>query len=121
MNIPEVTRYIGDETSTQIWWFVNGALVDFSAGYTFTGKLAASGTPSTVVFTKTTGFTGAAGSGTQTGGTPNLTVTWATTPSVELNAVTEPGRYLFEIVAFKTIDGSQETYHCVFNMRKRLG
>lgn len=121
MNIPQRDRYIGDETTTQIWWFVNGALIDLSSGYTFSGKLAATSNLSTNVFgtAKTTGFTGATGSGTETSGTPNLTVTWAT--SGELNAVTAAGAYLFEIVATKTSGGAQETYQMVFNMRARLG
>jgi hypothetical protein len=119
-GVPARTRYLGDETATQIWWFVNGSLVDYSSGYTFTGKLAAVSSPATVIFTKTTGFTGAAGSGTETSGTPNLTVAWAT--SGELNTSTLSSvAYLLEIVALKTSDQSQETYQMVFNMRARLG
>lgn len=52
----------------------DGALVDFSTGYTFEFKLGAPG--AAAAFTKTTGIVGAAGSGTEDSGTPNVTVTF---------------------------------------------
>lgn len=60
-----------------------GALVDFSTGYTFAFKLGQPGSAAT--FTKTTGITGAAGSGTETSGTPNVTLTFT---AAELDALT---------------------------------
>ena len=119
MNIPSVTRFIGDEDPLQIWWTISGALVNFTSGYTFTLKLALESTPATVIFTKTTGFTGAAGSGTAQDGTPNLTVAWATTG--ELNDLTREKAYRLEIVALKTSDNSQSTLQMTLNMKKRLG
>lgn len=53
----------------------DGSLVDLSTGFTFTFKLGNPGSAAT--FTKTTGITGAAGSGTESSGTPNLTITFS--------------------------------------------
>lgn len=59
----------------QLWLLdENEALVNLSAGYTFVFKLGTEG--ATAAFTKTTGMTGAAGSGTESSGTPNLTLTF---------------------------------------------
>lgn len=118
MLTPERTRFIGDEDALEIWWYVNGALVDFTSGFTFSAKLAGVGTPQTIVFTKTTGFTGAAGAGSENSGTPNLSVAWSTTG--ELNAVTAAGRYTLEITATAG-DGSESTYQMTLNMKSRLG
>lgn len=53
----------------------DGTLVDFTTGYTFTFKI---GTVSTAaLLTKTTGITGAAGTGTERSGTPNVTISFA--------------------------------------------
>lgn len=60
---PDIQLWLTDRT---------GTLIDFSSGYTFAFKV---GTPGTAaLFTKTTGITGAAGSGTETSGTPNVTI-----------------------------------------------
>lgn len=119
MNIPSITRFIGDEDPLQIWWTISGDLVDFTTGYTFTLKLSLASAPATVLFTKTTGFTGAAGTGTSQSGTPNLTVEWAT--SGELNDLTKEKPYRLEIVAVLVADGSQSTLQMTVNMKKRLG
>ena len=42
------------------WYDSNGAIIDFSTGWTFIFKLCASATPNVVAFSKTTGVTGAA-------------------------------------------------------------
>jgi hypothetical protein len=58
------------------FWLLDddGALVNLASGYTFTFKI---GTPNaTAVLTKTTGITGAAGTGTSSSGTPNLVVSF---------------------------------------------
>lgn len=61
----------------QLWWRdQTGALIDFSTGWTFTVKIGRVG--STAKKNKTSGITGAAGSGTSSNGTPNLVVAWAT-------------------------------------------
>ncbi len=53
----------------------DGSLINFSTGYTFEFKIGKPG--SAAVVTKTTGITGAAGSGNETSGTPNLTIAFA--------------------------------------------
>lgn len=118
-TIDSVDYYIGDELeSLQLWWTANGALVDLSVAHTYSSKLVlASDSTGTALFTKTTGFTGAAGSGTKASGVPNLTVAWAT--SGELNAPTVAGLYVFQVVATRTSDSKQRTANVNFNLRVR--
>ncbi len=81
---PDIKMWLQDD---------DGDLIDFSSGYTFTFKLGSRG--NTAEFTKTTGITGAAGSGTEPDGTPNLTLTFT---AAELD--NEPaGRYTWQIRA----------------------
>ncbi len=70
----------------------SGALIDFSVGYTFVFKIGTQG--STALLTKSSGITGAVGSGVEPTGTPNVTITWA---AGEL-ALT-PGTYLWTLKA----------------------
>lgn len=119
MPIPKRSRYIGDEDELQIWWFISGQLVDFSTGYTFVASVANSRSPQTIIFTKTNGFTGSAGSGIEGDGTPNLIVQWAT--SGELNSITTPGTYILEIKATLSADGSETTQQMLLQMASRLG
>lgn len=103
-----VEYFIGDELeSLNVWWFSNGTLVDFSAAHTYEAKLVDS--DGTTVFTTTTGFTGAAGSGTQHEGTANLVKAWPTTG--ELNSVTVAGSYTLQVKATRTSDSRERTYH----------
>lgn len=68
----------------RLWWLDDdGDLIDFATGYTFAFKLGAVGSAAT--FTKTTGITGAAGSGTEASGSPNITVNFT---AAELDALT---------------------------------
>jgi len=60
----------------------DGALVNFASGYTFVFKLGQPGV--TATFTKSSGITGAAGSGTEESGTPNATVSFT---AAELDAL----------------------------------
>jgi hypothetical protein len=69
-----------------------GTLIDFSSGYTFSFKVGNAGTAA--LLTKTTNITGAAGSGNEPSGTPNVTVTWT---AGELNLT--PGTYSWELTA----------------------
>ena len=71
------------------WYRVNRTLIDFSTGYTFTVVVTTLDGETTLI-TKTSGITGAAGSGTETDGTPNLTVTWG---AGELAALTAGESY----------------------------
>lgn len=115
-TIDTIDYTIGDELeSLQLWWTANGTLVDLSVTTTYTSKLyLASDSARTALFTKTTGFTGAAGSGTKTSGTPNLTVAWAT--SGELNVPTVAGLYVFSIRATRSSDSRVRTARVNFNL-----
>lgn len=79
----------------------DGTLIDLSSGYTFTVKIGGPG--STALLTKTSGITGAAGSGVEPTGTPNLVIAWTTG---EL-AIT-PGAYTLQVTA---TDGSSLDRH----------
>lgn len=118
MQIQERERFIGDETPIQIWWIINGALFNFASGYTFTVKVAPIEDTEDISFTKTTGITGAAGSGVLGDGVPNLTIAWSA--SGELNSLAV-GRYWLEVKAVKTLDSSEETYQMRLKMKARLG
>lgn len=75
-----------ERPAAKLWLFDDdGTLIDFSSGYTFSFKIGVVG--SAAVLTKTSNITGAAGSGTEPTGTPNVTITWtagelALTPKV---------------------------------------
>jgi hypothetical protein len=74
---PEVKLWLLDE---------DDALIDLASGYTFSFKI---GKPSqAAIFTKTTGITGAAGTGTETSGTPNLTIAFTAGELAALEART---------------------------------
>lgn len=118
-TIPARTRFIGDETPIPIWWEINGTLVDFTTGYTFEAKLyRANDSTKTAVFTKTTGFTGAAGGGTQSSGTPNLTIAWATSGELNTGTLTG-GRHVLQVTATKTADSSEYTYKMFLDLETR--
>lgn len=71
----------------------NSSLIDFSSGYTFSFKIGNAG--STAALTKTSGISGAAGSGDEPDGTPNVTIT----PSAgEFSSLT-PGPYEWQLTA----------------------
>lgn len=118
MKMPERDRFIGDEDVLEIWWYRNGTLIDFSTGYTFEATVAAESDLTDILFTKTSGFTAAAGTGTEVTGTPNLSVAWQTVG--ELNSLTAAGKYRLQVKATKT-DSSETTYHMRLNMLSRLG
>lgn len=120
-TVDSVEYFIGDELeSLRLWWTANGALVDFSVAHTYSSKLVLAsdtGVTPTALFTKTTGFTGAAGSGVKPTGVPNLVIDWATTG--ELNAPTASGLYVFQVVATRTSDSKQRTGNVNLNLRAR--
>ena len=72
-----VTYHSAAERPALELWILDddGALIDFSSGYTWSLKIGAAG--STALLTKTTNITGAAGAGTAPTGTPNVVVTWS--------------------------------------------
>lgn len=118
-TVDSVEYFIGDELeSLQLWWTANGSLVDLSVAHTYSSKLVLGSDPAAAaLFTKTTGFTGATGSGTKASGVPNLVVAWAT--SGELNAPTVAGLYVFQIVATRTSDSKARTGNVNLNLRLR--
>lgn len=118
-TVDTVEYFIGDELeSLQLWWTANGSLVDLSVAHTYSSKLVlGSDTAATALFTKTSGFTGATGSGVKGNGVPNLTVAWAN--SGELNTPTAAGLYVFQIVATRTSDSKQRTGNVNLNLRVR--
>lgn len=62
--------------SLSIWWTdSDGTLIDFSGADGFELRIGQAGCPPELV--KTTGITGAVGSGTETSGTPNVAVAWS--------------------------------------------
>jgi hypothetical protein len=65
-----------DRPALELWLFDDdGTLLDFSSGYTFVFKI---GTPgATALLTKSSGIAGAAGSGVEPSGTPNVVITWS--------------------------------------------
>jgi hypothetical protein len=71
----------------------DGTLVNFASGYTFVFKLG--NIPGTAAFTKTSGITGAAGSGTETSGTPNATISFT---AGELDGLAA-GAYIWQLRA----------------------
>jgi hypothetical protein len=63
-----------ERPSISLWWQDdNGALIDFSTGYTFTWKLGVT-LGAAATFTKSTGITGAVGSGVSPSGVPNIVI-----------------------------------------------
>lgn len=92
------------------FWLLDdtGALVNLSSGYTFEFKIGSPGTAA--VFTKSTGITGAAGSGSEPDGTPNLVVTFT---AGELDAV-PTGTYMWQIKA--TSGGLDRFYQGMFSL-----
>jgi hypothetical protein len=86
----------------------DGTLINFASGYTFSFKLGSLNTAA--VFTKTTGITGAAGSGTSSSGTPNVTISFT---AGELAAV--PARsYRWQLTA--TTGGLDRVYGGQFRL-----
>src|SRR5262245_54288632 len=91
----------------ELWPFDDdGALIDFSpGGYPFSFKIGNKG--ETALLTKTTNIAGAAGSGTEPAGVPNITITWTTG---ELNLAT--ATYTWQLTA--TITGLDRTFEGQF-------
>jgi len=86
------------------WTDDTGALIDFSAGWTFTVKLARSTAPATTLLVKTTGITGSSGS---TGS--NLVIDWSTTDWAGLEAAVNGSSYVVHVAARRTAD-SRDRY-----------
>lgn len=85
------------------WYDRNGALIDFSSGWTFTVKLAKAATPTTVALTKTTGITGAATD-------PNLLIDWSTSDWSALDADPQGTVYVVWVYARRNSDSKDRVY-----------
>jgi hypothetical protein len=82
-----------ERPAAELWWNDDdGTLIDFASGYTWSLKIGVVG--STALLTKTTNITGAAGSGTEPDGTPNVVITW-TAGELALTA----GSYTWQLTA----------------------
>ena len=103
MQLPTF-EYIAGADLEDLGLFVraNGTLIDLSSGHTFSLKVVTA-PAATAEFTKSSGFTGAAGSGVPPTGTPNLVVQWAT--SGELNSLTGNVTYLAQLTITRSSDG----------------
>jgi hypothetical protein len=90
-----VKVYRGAERPALQFWLRDTAknLIDFSTGYTFSFKIGYPG--QAALLTKTSGIVGAAGSGVDPTGTPNVTVTFS---AGELDNVPR-GKYEWQITA----------------------
>jgi len=77
------------------WTDTNGAVIDFSTGYTFTLKIGKP--PDPAVLTITSGISGAAT-------LPNITVAWAVSGALDSLA---PGRWTGHLIATRTSDGKK--------------
>lgn len=86
----------------------DGSLIDYSTGYSFTFKIGIRG--KTADLTKTTGITGAAGSGTETSGAPNVTIAFT---AGELDALAA-GRYHWQLRA--SIGGLDRVYQGILEL-----
>ena len=79
-----------ERPAAKLWLFDDdGTLIDFS-GYTHVFRIGNPG--STALLSKSTNITGAAGSGTEPSGTPNITITWT---AGELDIA--PGMYRWQL------------------------
>jgi hypothetical protein len=97
---------------------LNGVLVTgLNTGYTFSLKVA-SVVDGTVVFTKTTGFTGQGGAGFPPLGMPNLVVQWAT--SGELALLTAGASYRAQLWITRGSDGRRLPYEWLIVARAAL-
>jgi len=101
MMSTNITMYNDQElpSLSLAWTDDTGALIDFSAGWTFTVKLARSTAPAATLLVKTTGITGSSGS---TGS--NLVIDWSTTDWAGLEAAVNGSFYVVHVAARRTAD-----------------
>jgi len=89
-----------DRPAAKLWLEDDdGTLIDFSTGYTFTLLIGDKG--SAAKLTKASGITGAAGSGKEPTGVPNVTVTWSA-GEIAASSVVAGQSYVFELTARAT-------------------
>lgn len=96
----------------------NGTLLTgLDSGHTFEMKVADSA--GTLVFTKTSGITGQAGSGVPPNGTPNVVVQWTASPS-ELAAMSGGSTYAAQLKIVRTADSRSRYYQFSIYCRAAL-
>lgn len=88
---------------TFTWQDSAGAVIDFSSGWTFTAKVCAVNTPTTVVLTKTTGITGSASA-------PNVTIDWDGDELAALPANNKGAVYFVYLYARRTSDDKDRVF-----------
>lgn len=88
---------------TVSWLDADGAVIDFSTGWTFTVKIALASAPTAVLVTKTTGITGAATA-------PNVTIDWSTTDWSTLTATANGTAYVAHLYARRTADSKDRVF-----------
>jgi hypothetical protein len=106
----KVVRYhtTAERPSLGLWLIDDdGELIDFSSGYTFALKIGDRG--SAALLAKTSGITGAAGSGVEPTGTPNVSVEWT---AGELDIT--PGVYTGQLTA--TVSGLDRVFEFRFEI-----
>lgn len=92
---------------------VDGTLLTgLATGHTFELKVV---DDATTMFTKTTGFTGATGTGVPPSGTPNLVVQWAT--SAELSTLVAGTNYLAQLKITRSSDSRIRYYNFMIVVR----
>ncbi len=102
---PAYAYRIGQELPSMAfeWQDRDGAVIDFSSGWTFTAKLASANTPGTIAATITTGITGAATS-------PNVTIDWATDAFDALTPDAAGSVYVVHLIARRTSDSKDREF-----------
>lgn len=69
-------HYAAERPTIQLWILnAQRELMDLSTGYTFSFRVG--GTYASPLLTKTSGITGAVGSGVEPSGTPNVVISWS--------------------------------------------
>jgi hypothetical protein len=111
MNNPLRYHKTASLPSAELWLQDDdGTVIDFSTGYTFSLKIGNKG--SAAILTKTSGITGAAGSGTEPTGTANVTVAW---DDAELASET-PGSYTWQLTCTATSGGKDRVFEGTFQI-----
>jgi len=85
------------------WKDRDGAIRDFSSGWTFTVKIALADTPTVVLATKSAGITGAATA-------PNVLIDWAVTDWDNLTASAAGIKYVAHVYARRNADSKDAVF-----------
>lgn len=102
---PAYSYRIGQELPSMAfeWLDRDGAVIDFSTGWTFAAKIADADDPGTILATVTTGITGAATS-------PNVTIDWATDAFDTLVPAEAGSVFVVHLIATRTADSKDREF-----------